>query len=227
MRKSLILMVLLGLSLFSCKKETAFSVPEPEDFTGRYAVSGTVEVPSGIGPQPFLMATGYDAASGSTCELITNYFSHQGYRLASSILREDLRLRSFLPMFYGGAAVPNQPINQWTVAELDSIFKVGNRLPFGKGFGQVEIEFADVLSAPVARLYSTENISNATNTVLIEQIEDVAEKFAKTADAAPWAKIVTFSFSCNLRIVTGEQTYEFIALKNCRATMLLKPYIKG
>jgi len=227
MRKPLVFMALLCATLLSCKKEADFGTPQIEDYTGKYWLSGTVEVASGINGQAFLMTTGYDATSLSTCELVLNYQYIQGYRLATSILREDLRRRQFLPLFFGGTANLNDPINQWTVAELDSIFKVGKRLNFGKNFGQVVIEFADETTVPVSGIHSTEGISNAGNTVLIEQVENVTEKFSGTNDASPWAKIVTFSFSCNMRLNVLDSSYEFITLKDCRATILLKPYIKG
>jgi hypothetical protein len=223
MRKPLILTTFLCLTLLSCKKETSFTSPQIEDYTGKYSVSGNVETTPGTGGQAFSMTTGYDAASRSTCELLLNYQSIQGYRLASSALREDLRRRQFLPLFFGGTASASQPINQWAVAELDSIFKVGKRLTFGKNFGQVVIEFADETIVPVGGTYSTEGISNAGNTVLIEQVENVVEKFSGTNDASPWAKTVTFSFSCNMRLNVAGGIYEVIALKNCRATMLFKP----
>ena len=227
MSKTLILIAFAGLSISACKKEVAFEVPQVEDFTGKYSVVGTVQT---TGPATtstaFSMSTGRDSASGSTCELITNYLSIEGYRLASSLLRENLRLRQFEPLFFGGGTTNlGDPVNQWTISELDTIFKVGKKLPFGKDFGQVEIRFVDILSTPLVRLYESTKADNYGNFVLIEKVEDASDNFKDTPSASPWAKIVTFSFSCRLR-VADEPTYELIEMKNCRATMLFKPYVK-
>lgn len=226
MSRILLSIVLTGFFLSACKKEIDFSPPQVEDFTGKYFVSGIVEttVPTKTST-PFAMSTGRDSASGSTCELVANYSSQQGHRLTSSLLREDLRLRQFEPLFFGGASNLNTPINQWTLAELDSIFQVGKKLPFGTDFGEVEMEFADVLSTPTGRLYESAEANNTGNFVLIEAVEDVRDKFDGTSLASPWVKVVTFSFRCHLR-VGGEPTYDAIEMKDCRATMLFKPYVK-
>lgn len=226
MNKTLIFIAFAGLSLSACKKEVAFEVPQVEDFTGKYTVSGTVETTTPTKTSTaFSMSSGVDSASSSTCELIPNYSSHQGYRYTSSLLRENLRVRWFEALFFAGTTTPSEPINQWTVAELDSIFKVGKKLPFGKNFGQVQIVFTDILSTPFTRLYESVEANNTGNFVLIEQVEDASASFDGTSLASPWAKIVTFSFSCQMR-VSGEPTYDMIELKDCRATMLLKPYVK-
>ena len=226
MNKALIFIAFAGLFVSACKKEIAFEVPQVEDFTGKYSVSGTVETTTPTKTSTaFSMSSGVDSASGSTCELIPNYSSHQGYRYASSLLQENLRIRRFEPLFFAGTSNLGQSINQWTVAELDSIFKVGKKLPFGKDFGQVEVEFVDILSTPFTRVYESAETNNAGNFVLIEQVEDVSASFDGTSLASPWAKIITFSFSCRMR-VSGEPTYDMIELKDCRATMLIKPYVK-
>lgn len=227
MSKALIFIAFAGIFVSACKKEVAFEVPQVEDFTGKYFITGAVETSPGTSlPKPFSMATGVDSTAGFIFELVSNYYSYQGYRLTASILRNQGAGRSFMPIFYAGIENPDDLIpNQWTIAELDSVFKVGKNLPFGKGFGQVEMEFIDLISTPVLRLYDTDTADNTGRFVTIEQVEDISKIFEDSTQKSSWAKIVTFSFSCQMKI-SGEPTSNPIELKDCRATMLFKPYVK-
>ena len=227
MRYFLSILCLFFLALIcACKKDSDFIPPDTQDYSGRYYVKGTVESAAAPGGKLFSITTGRDSASGSTCELLTNYYNYQGYRTATSLLQENLRSRHFLPIFFGGMLSNSSFDNVWSKEQLDSIFQVGKKLPFGKGMGQVQIEFSDAVTLPVARPYSTEKANNSGNYVLIERVDDVVSEFDNLGVLPPlWAKVITFSFSCQLR-TDGEPTYDEIALINCQASILLKPYVK-
>lgn len=222
MRYLLFVHLLLTLLLpLGCKKEGDVNAPDVLDYSGKYYVQGKLESNLGIGQRDLSIKTGVDAASDSVCELITEYTGPDNYLTISALLQENVRYRRFLTMFYGDSK-SNLFDARWTAGALDSLFQPGKKLLFGNDSGKVKMELADQYTLSTVTTYVTKPMENAGTYVLIEQVEDVSNKYPEpTQSASVWAKIITFSFTCRLSAADGTSS-EVLTLKEGRASVLLK-----
>ena len=204
------------LAFSNCKKDASTIYPEPaRDFTGEYYFRGTFKSLSAPQTQPVLLnyvvgpnANSVDAESFSSWGeslLLSSYLRASGTRFEVSIS--------------GRVA----PLNlRWPLADLDSIFRVGQKLSFGQSYGQVFVTFLDpavLFNGSGSMFFSSRlsNIDNSGNFLEITALEDLRPYL----DKPYWAQKMTFKVKCRMRHLGGspEDVFELEG----EGAVLLKP----